>query len=298
MRWEDQLIELFCNIDDYCLKFEPEWNRHVLSCRKRNRSSRMSLSEIMTITIHFHQSGYRTFKRYFTVFIRETARHLFPDCVSYGRFVELMQGALLPLFCFLQFRTGQNTGIAFIDSTRLAVCKIKRSGSNKTFRELAAMGKSTMGWFFGFKLHLIINDAGDLLSWQLTPGNTDDRKPVSKLTENLSGLLFGDKGYISGKLFHELYKRGLKLVTRLRSNMKNKLMSLGERLLLKKRGLIESVNGQLKEIFQIEHTRHRSVHNFLTNLMSGLLAYTFQKKKPSLNLEKEELKLIAKSCRV
>jgi len=297
MSWEDQLIVLFCNVDDFCLKFEPEWNKHSLGGKKRNRSSRMALSEIMTIAIHFHQSGYRTFKRYYTVFIMKIARHLFPFCVSYGRFVELMQGTVFPLFCFLQLQTGRDTGISFIDSTPIAVCKIKRALSNKTFKELAAVGKSTMGWFFGFKLHLIINDAGDLLSWQLTPGNTDDRKPVSKLARNLMGLLFGDKGYISGKLFHQLYKRGLKLVTRLRSNMKNKLMSLGERFLLKKRGIIESVNGQLKEICQIEHTRHRSVHNFLTNLISGLLAYTFQKKKPSLNLEKEELKLIVKSCR-
>ena len=296
MKWEYPLVELFCNVDDFCLKFEPEWNKHLLNGKKRNRSSRMSLSEIMTIAIHFHQSGYRTFKRYYVVFIMEIARHLFPSCVSYGRFVELMQGAVFPLFCFLQLRTGRDTGISFIDSTPISVCNIKRFLSNKTFREIAAVGKSTTGWFFGFKLHLIINDTGELLSWQLTPGNTDDRKPVPGLTENLMGLLFGDKGYISGKLFHELYERGLKLVTRLRSNMKNKLMHLGERLLLKKRGIIESVNGQLKEISQIEHTRHRSVHNFLTNLLSGLLAYTFQKKKPSLNLKKEELKLIVESC--
>ena len=298
MNWDDQLTELFCNVDDFCLKFESEWNGHLLESRKRNRKCRMALSEVMTIAIHFHQSGYRTFKKYYTVFIREMARHLFPCSVSYGRFIELMQGAVLPLFCFLQLRTGRDTGISFIDSTDLAVCEIKRSRSNKTFKGLAAMGRGSTGWFFGFKLHLIINDAGDLLSWQLTPGNTDDRKPVSKLTKNLIGLLLGDKGYISGKLFHQLYKRGLKLVTRLRSNMKNKLMSLGERFLLKKRGIIESVNGQLKEICQIEHTRHRSVHNFLTNLISGLLAYTFQKKKPSLSLEKEELKLIVESCHV
>ena len=199
---------------------------------------------------------------------------------------------MFPLFCFLHYRTGRNTGISFIDSTDIAVCGIKRSSSNKTFRGLAAMGRGSMGWFFGFKLHIVINDVGELLSWQLTPGNTDDRKPVPKLTKKLVGMLFGDKGYISKKLFRALYKRGLKLVTRLRSNMNNKLIDLAERILLRKRGIIESVNDQLKNIFQIEHTRHRSVYNFLTNLMSGLLAYTFQKKKPSLNLEKTDKTLL------
>jgi hypothetical protein len=294
MIWNDELTELFCNVDDFCLEFVSEWNRHLLTARQRNRKCRMALSEIMTIAIYFHQSDYRTFKKYYTVFIRGIAHNLFPSCVSYGRFVELMQKTVFPLFCFLKYRTGRDTGISFIDSTNIAVCEMKRSSSNKTFKGLAAMG--SMGWFFGFKLHIVINDSGELLSWQLTPGNTDDRKPVLELTKKLVGMLFGDKGYISGKLFHALYKRGLKLITRLRSNMNNKLINLAERILLKKRGVIESVNDQLKNIFQIEHTRHRSICNFLTNLMSGLLAYTFQKKKPSLNLEKNERKLLHTAC--
>lgn len=180
-----------------------------------------------------------------------------------------------------------------MDSTDLTVCDIKRSHSNKTFKGIASKGKTTIGWFFGFKLHIVINDEGELLAWKLTPGNTDDRKPVSTMTQDVKGLLFGDKGYISTRLFEELYERGLKLVTRLRSNMKNKLMTLCERLLLNKRGLIESVNDQLKNISQIEHTRHRSVWNFLSNLIGGLLSYTFQKNKPSLNLRDNERKLLA-----
>ena len=293
MTWDEQLIELFCNVDDFCQEFESEWNKRLLDSKKRNRSSQMVLSEVMTIAIHFHQSGYRTFKKFYTVFVKGVMKHFFPNAVSYGRFVELMKGITFPLFCFLQSRTGKDTGVSFVDSTDLSVCEIKRALSNKTFGGIAAKGKTTIGWFFGFKLHIVISDEGELLAWQLTPGNTDDRKPVSALTRELEGLLFGDKGYISNKLFQDLYARGLKLITRLRSNMKNKLMSISERLLLRKRGLIESVNDQLKNISQIEHTRHRSVWNFLSNLMGGLLAYTFQKDKPSLNLRDEERKLLA-----
>ncbi len=196
------------------------------------------------------------------IFVKGVMKAFFPDSVSYDRFVELMLGIVFPLFCFLQTRIGQDTGISFVDSTDLTVCHIKRSYSNRTFKDIASKGKTTTGWFFGFKLHIVINDEGELLTWQLTYANTDDRKPVPRM----------------------LYQRGLKLITRLRSNMKNKLMSLPERLLLKKRGLIESVNEQLKNVSQIEHTRHRSVWNFLSNLMGGLLSYTFQKEKPSLNL--------------
>ena len=292
MSWDEQLIELFCNVDDFCQSFEPEWNKHLLSCEKKLRSKHMSLSEVMTIAIHFHQSGYRTFKKYYSIFVKGVMKAYFPAAVSYGRFVELMQGVVFPLFCFLQTRIGQDTRVSFVDATDLTVCHIKRSSSNKTFRGMASKGRTTTGWFFGFKLHIVINDEGELLAWQLTSGNTDDRKPVPTITQELKGLLFGDKGYISKEIFEELYERGLKLITRLRSNMKNKLMSLPERILLKKRGLIESVNDQLKNVSQIEHTRHRSVWNFLSNLMGGLLSYTFQKDKPSLNLRDEERKLL------
>jgi hypothetical protein len=292
MTWDEQLIELFCNVDDFCQDFEPEWNKRLINCKKKIRSKRMSLSEVMTITIHFHQSGYRTFKKYYSIFVKGVMKIFFPNAVSYGRFVELMQGTVFPLFCFLQTQMGKDTGISFVDSTDLTVCHIKRSYSNKTFRGMATKGKTTTGWFFGFKLHIVINDEGELLAWQLTSGNTDDRKPVASITGKLRGLLFGDKGYISKTLFDELYERGLKLITRLRSNMKNKLMSLSERLLLKRRGLVESVNDQLKNIAQIEHSRHRSVWNFLSNLMGGLLSYTFQTNKPSLNLRNTKYKLL------
>jgi hypothetical protein len=127
------------------------------------------------------------------------------------------------------------------------------------------------------------------LAFKLPAGNVDDRVPVPVLTRGLFGKLFGDKGYSSQKLFDELYERGVELITRLRKTMKNKLMRLIDKLWLRKRTLIETVNDPLKNISQIEHTRHRSPANFLVNLVAGLIAYTYQPKKPSLNLRPDEL---------
>ena len=150
-------------------------------------------------------------------------------------------------------------------------------------------GKNSVGWHYGFKLHLIINDRGELLAFKLTPGNTDDRKPVPDLTKDLVGKLFGDRGYISQELFEELYERGLKLITRYKKKMKQKLVKLIDKILLRKRSLIETVNDQLKNISQIEHLLHRSVWNFLVNLFAGLIAYTYLPKKPSLDLKPKGL---------
>ena len=141
-----------------------------------------------------------------------------------------------------------------------------------------------MGWFFGFKLHILINDKGELMAFKITQGNVDDRTFVDQLSDGLIGKMIGDKGYISQKLFEELYQRGLQLITKIRKNMQNKLMHFADKLLLRKRAIVESVIDQLKNISQIEHSRHRSPLNFLVNILGGLVAYCLQPKKPSLNL--------------
>ncbi len=277
---------LFCEIDDFCIQFEPMYNQNLIAegIKKRIKPSAMSLSEIMTIIILFHCSNYRTFKKFYTGFIAEYHGKAFPDLVSYNRFIELKASALIPLCCYLNLKKGKATGISFVDSTPIKVCHNRRIHSHKVFKKLAKRGKNSMGWFYGFKLHLIINEQGELLAFKLTPGNVDDRKPVPEMSSDLFGKLFGDKGYISQKLFDELYSRGVQLITKIRKNMKNKLMPVIDKILLRKRALIETVNDQLKNISQIEHTRHRSVTNFMVNIVAGLIAYTWQPKKPSLNL--------------
>lgn len=286
--------EVFCDVDDFCQQFEPLWRARQIENgpRKRRRQRRMATSEIMTILIMFHASNYRTFKHFYLM-LQTRHREDFPKLVSYSRFVELTPSVLAPLCMYLQTQFGESTGIAFVDSTSLAVCKNKRIDRNRVFAGIARRGKTTMGWFYGFKLHLIINDRGELLAVQLTPGNVDDRKPVPELTKNLIGKLFGDKGYISVKLFWELWEEGVQLVTQIRKNMKNRLMPLWDKIMLRKRSLIETVNDQLKNIAQIEHSRHRSATNFVVNLMAGLISYTHQPKKPSLRMSDADQNMLS-----
>jgi hypothetical protein len=290
------LLKLFCDVDDFWQVFQPIWEQQLLaegSCQRR-RETNLSMSEIMTIIILFHQSGYRHFKDFY---LRHVCQHLkgaFPKLVSYNRFIELKARVLVPLAAYLQSRCHQKRwrGIAFIDATSIAVCHNRRIPSHRVFAGIAARGKTSTGWFYGFKLHIVINDQGELLAFAITPGNVDDRKPVPRLTRHLVGKLFGDKGYISQKLFVQLLERGLQLITTLRKNMKSRLLPLEDRLFLRKRALIETVNDQLKNISQLEHSRHRSFTNFLVNTLAALIAYTHQPKKPALQFEDSDMALI------
>ena len=287
------ILPIFCDIDDFCLLFEPLWQERLLETRQRRRASSLCLSEVMTIITLFHASGYRNFKAYYSEQVLPQYAWAFPRLVSYQRFVELMPSALVPLCGYLQTRKGRCSGISFVDSTSLKVCHNRRIHSHKVFTGCAQRGKTSVDWFYGFKLHLVINDRGELLSLRLTPGNTDDRRPVPELVKGLFGKLFGDRGYVSGPLFEALYDEGVQLVTKLKRGMRNRLMPFFDKIMLRKRAIIESVNDQLKNISQIEHSRHRSVANCFVNLLGGLIAYTWREKKPSLNIRvKEQLQLV------
>jgi len=282
------LLEMFCRVDDFCRAFEPAWKQQQLASGtlRRDRARQLCLSEIMTILIWFHCSGYRNFKTYYREHVLAHWRAEFPGLVSYSRFVEFIPATLVPLGVYLRTCFGTCTGISFLDSTTLAVCDNHRIHQHHVFADVAQRGKSSTGWFFGFKLHVIFNDRGELLNIALTPGNVDDRKPVVRLVKHLFGKIFADKGYLSQALFQQLWDTlGLQLITKLRANMKNRLMPYADKLLLRKRAIAESIIDQLKNISQIEHTRHRSVTNFLVNLLCGLIAYCHQPKKPSLHLE-------------
>jgi Transposase DDE domain len=301
------ITQIFCDVDDFCQQWENLWQQVPQlpsTTGERRSTSRMHLSEVMTIVIAFHGSGYKTFKEFYTLDVLTRWQKAFPNLVSYTRFVELMPWCLMLLCCFLHTRTGEITGISFIDSTPINVCHNCRAHSHKVFKGLVKWGKNSVGWHFGFKLHLIINDCGELLAFSLTPANVDDRKPVPDMTKDLIGnascfksaeppnalaQLFGDRGYISQKLFEELYERGLQLVTKSKKKMKNRLVKLIDKILLRKRAVIESVNDHLKNICQIEHSRHRSPFNFLVNLMAGLAAYTYLPKKPSIDIYPKDL---------
>ena len=279
------ITALYCDIDDFTKEIESQSKGQITASvtgkKPRGPQRRMSLAEILTIIIFYHASGFKNFKAYY-LHLYSRRRSEFPQMVSYTRFIELMSMAFIPLVHYLNSRKGKITGISFIDSTPLKVCHNVRIGRNKVFKGIAKRGRNSMGWIYGFKLHLVVNKFGELLSFSIMGGNVNDKTPVKNLCQNLSGKLYGDKGYIGKKLFKELFLRGVQLITNIRSNMKNKLMPLRDKLMLRKRFIIETINDQLKNISNIEHSRHRSPSNFLVNLFSGLVAYTWQEKKPSI----------------
>ena len=281
------IITLFCEIDDFFLAYE-KWM--ATQCRfpkeipseTRGRRRNLHPSEVMTLLIAFHESGYRTLKHFYQRHVCVYWRGEFPHLVSYSRFVQLQEEVLTLLTLYLSAHLGTCSGISFVDSTRLRVCDNKRISSHRVFAAAAERSKTSMGWFYGFKLHLLINEQGEILDVELTPGNTDDRRPLPKFAEGLHGSLYADRGYISKDLREMLRAQGVNLVYKVRKNMDPLDLSVSDEVLLKKRMLIESVIKILKTQTQLEHTRHRSYVNFQVNVISALIAYQLLENKPSL----------------
>ena len=281
------ILTLFCKIDDFFLAYEKWQATHCLPketpLETRGRPRKLHPSEVMTILIAFHQSGYRTFRHFYQRHVCVYYCAEFPNLVSYTRFVQLKEEVLTVLTFYLSAHLGTCSGISFVDSTRLRVCDNRRISSHRVFAREAGCSKTSMGWFYGFKLHLLINDSGEILDVELTPGNTDDRRPLPKFAEGLHGSLYADKGYISKDLRALLRGQGVDLVYKVRKNMDPLDLSVSDEVLLKKRMLIESVINILKTQTQLEHTRHRNYVNFQVNVISALIAYQLLENKPSLN---------------
>lgn len=291
----DKVTEIFYLTDEFCKEFIA-----VLSPFKMGNAPKrkplMADSEVITIMTLFHSGCFRNMKHFYQHYIQKHLQAEFPNTVSYNRFTELMQASVLPMTIFLKTCClGECTGISFVDSTPIRVCKNKRVKRNKVFKGIATVGKSTMGYFYGFKLHLIINDKGEILNFAITQGNVDDREPLKneRFVQAVKGKLYGDKGYISKELTNILFMDGLHLITNIRNNMKNCLMELKDKILLRKRSVIETINDELKNMCQIEHSRHRSFGNFITNMLAGLIAYSFFPKKPAIKYETQKSNQIA-----
>lgn len=289
---ELKVIEIFCAIDDFMLEYDHVVENAGISAQKtvqlRKRKFTMSDSEIMTIMVLFHLKSYRNLKHFYCVHVCKHMNDLFPKTVSYNRFVELQQRVIQPLAVYLKLRgLGKCTGISFIDSTPLKVSHIKREKQHRVFKGIAEKSFGTMGWYYGFKLHLVANDKGQIIDFLITKANVDDRDPLKhkNFHDKIFGKIFGDKGYLGQDLFDKLFVDGIHLVTKLRKNMKKKSMEYMDRILLRKRAVIESINDVLKNICYIEHSRHRSFNNFIGNLIAGLTAYSFLDSKPSVKIQ-------------
>ncbi len=244
----------------------------------------MSESEMMAILVFYHHSGFKCFKYFYERAVQRALHSYFPRCYSYCRFVQLVPRLSLPLFVWLcACRLAHATSGNFVDATKLVVCHNKRIFSHRVFQGLARRGKSSTGWFFGFKLHAVVNQLGQLVVFRVTAGNVADNNPrlLEQLTGRLTGFLYGDAGYICS-IAQSLRERGLELITKLRANMKPRQLTPEQKHYLRHRGLIESVFNLLKNHCDIDHTRHRSVTNFFINLWGGLIAYSFLDQFPSI----------------
>jgi Transposase DDE domain len=279
----NQLTRIFCQIDDFCKEFNTYSSNKLLSSPKTRPGPEGCLveSEIMTILIFFQSSGWRNFKNFYISFLNIYWKKEFPKLPSYNRFIEIMNRVILPLIVYSQINSGKRTGIYFIDSTCLPVCHLKRARRHKTFNEIAEFGRTSVGWFFGLKLHIVVNHGGELIAFKITRGHCNDAKASESMLKFLQGYAFGDKGYLGKQLFERLLKEGLKLITRVRKNMKPLNYSDFERQLLNQRGIIETIIIHFKHRYQIWHTRHRSILNAITHLMAGIAAYVIEPLKIS-----------------
>lgn len=276
---------LFYSVDNFCKSFEP-WYKNQLVCdnktKTRGRHSHLKLSEVLTILIAYHQSGRSCFK-YFYHDLNLHQLHLFPKMVHYARFMVMIKRALPALVCLLKSLMGQASEYLFIDSTPMAVCHNRRERSHRVFKDIATKGHTSTGFFFGFKLHMLINTQGEIVRLVITPGKCDDRSPVRDMLKNIKAKLIGDKGYISQSLFEDLFQSGTTLITKVRKNMKNRLMDITDKLMLMKRCFIESIFSSMKSLNILIHHRHRSPVNAFSHLIAGLINYQLRSDKPTLN---------------
>ena len=264
-------------VDNFCRIFH-EWEKEKLlpSSKMRHRDGNLGLAELLTIVLYFYLSPCKDFKNYYLYFLPAKYTNYF-KLVSYSRIIQLWPSLILPLVILIHQLKGEQTGLYFIDSTKLQICHNKRTSSNKVFGKKAKIGRSSYGWFMGFKLHLIINNKGNIMAIKITKGNKSDLSVAGYLSKGLTGKLFGDKGYISRELFDKLYARDLRLFTGIRKDMKNHLLEIEDKLLMRKRSLIESVFNVLKNRMNLEHTRHRSPMNFLVHIIACIVSYAVSK---------------------
>lgn len=286
----DKLIKIFCSVDDFLIHLNEHVYHHSDSGFEMPRfEGRMHPSEILTLIIFYQFSGMKCFQYYFTDIVQQELTTYFPQQVGYKRFLQLISKAWPLLHLFAQWRCTQTerTDIYFIDSKKLPVCNNRRIHSHQVFSDLAERGRTSTGWFYGLKIHLVVNNLGQCVNFRFTPRNVSDANPtvLRHILEGLKGNCYGDKGYLS-KIFEELLDNGIKLVTKIRKNMKNKLMPLQEKIQLFKRGMIESVFDILMTVFDLEHTRHRSSKNGFAHMVASIAAYSFMDNKPTVLVPK------------
>jgi Transposase DDE domain len=288
------LTQLYVEIDDFCRKISENLNSHLVGMGKPIEidTPGLSLSEVLTILVYYHFSRFDCIKHYYLIKMRTSHKKDFPKLPSYNRFVERIKEVAWLAALYLQYKQSKFEGLGYIDSTPLRVSHTKRTNSHKVFEFVANLGKSSMGWFFGFKLHVVCDFMGNIIKCRITKGSTNDLKVGKEMLKGLTGKIFADKGYINKKVFLELLDKGLILITGIKKNMKNRLIEMWDKILLKKRSLIESVFNIMKNTLHLEHSRHRSVINAGVYYITTLIAYCWKPNKPQIKFNKQEAQLL------
>lgn len=282
------LTEIYVDVDDFCKAKMPLIAKALHHCGlyKKLHPSQLTLAEVMTILIYYQLSPYKNFKAYYTRHVLTDLRRDFPDLVSYDRFVALIPRTLIALMLYLAYRCSRSvrTGLYYIDSTSLAACHPKRAHQHRTLKGFAAWGRSSTGWFFGLKAHLVINHLGQLVHVCITNGSTHDAhaKVLFSLTKDLVGWVFGDKGYLLNVDKQAFVEREGQLIWAAKPRRPKQALNwpVTAKKWAKKRSLIETVIGQNKAVCDLEHSRHRSVTNAFVNIYASLIAYSFYERKP------------------
>lgn len=274
---------IFAIVDDFCKVYEDFISHKLLETgKRRSRAGKLSLSEAISIMIFYHFSEFKHFKVYYNYFVLNDKWFKNPPC--YDRFIQIIPSLFIPIIIIMHYLSGKKTGIYYVDSTHFSVCRNIRIMQHKTFKGLAERGHSSIDWFYGFKLHMIINDKGEIIAIKITQGNIDDRKAFEEMAicKNLKGKCYADKGYLSKDLFTRLYQKGLTLITGIKRNMKNYLMPILDKIFHRKRFIIETIFGYIKEQFNIRPNKHRSTTNFFASLFAAFIAYQIKPTKPHI----------------
>lgn len=294
------LTEIYYEVDEFnklYLGKIADYITHIDWYPKRKIGC-MSMSEIMTILIYYHYSHYKNFKHYYEQYVRKDLKKDFPVSVGYDRFIWYIPMAFLPMLCFHIFRCKASirTDIYFIDSTKIVACHPKRVHQNEVFKGFASWGKTSTGWFYGIKIHLIINNLGEVMQTYFTTGSTSDTnvKVLFSLLKGLKGWVFGDKGYLMNKekLDFAECDGALDFFVKPRNNTKKKKLKPipdEAKKMAKKRPIIETVIGLQKNVLDLEHTRHRSISNAFTHMLAAMCAYSFYQRKPKVSIPTQRL---------
>ena len=284
--FENKITQIFFHIDEFCKSFNAYLESQSIGRKRRRRQPTMSISEICTILVLYHLSGFKCFKAFYLRFVMSgNCDKYFKKRLSYNRFIELVPKSLLYMNAFLMYeRCVAGSGIYYADSKKVVVCHNRRIHSNKVFKGIADRGHCSVGFFYGFKLHLVIDHLGKLVKFKFTKASMADNNKDHMLSffAGIAGKMYADKGYINQTAWSELMNNGLQIFTKIKKNMKNKLMTLEDKLLLSKRGVIESAFNLMITQCDLEHSRHRSFVNAFVAMLASLIAYSYLDHLPTI----------------